>query len=386
MSSIHVVHSLAEIDDDALTRLTAGRSFYVSGPWLRAYEHLRRPDVAYVTHRDGGGRLDGLLPVYRQRPGTLAPYDVFAGFLRSAGDFRAGDWSPNLVLGQSAAYSNEFLVDPAAPRAEAAAILDALLRAADGLRREWGSPATSALYLNEAGTRQLEDVRGPDGSFVCDVECEVDIEWDSWDGYVAYLHSLGRKRSAAARREAEVFAEAGYDISAVRLGELLDTSNLLFTKLQSKYGDSTSTEERARYLRTLTGEVDEYSHLFVMRSAGEVLGVCLTFLWGDTVYVRQLGLDYDRLAGAAEYFNLAIYEPIRFAIEHSYRRVHYGRASYDAKLFRGAKARPLTGMCWSATGGSPHRQSAFRQWDNARRNAAASGDRSLVLATFGPTH
>ncbi|MFD8236326.1 GNAT family N-acetyltransferase [Streptomyces sp. NPDC059696] len=384
MTAIQLVNKLAEIDEGDLTRLSAGRSFYVSAPWLRAYEHLRGPDVAYVTHRDGAGRLDGLLPIYRQRPGTLAPYDAFSGFLCSAGDFRAEDWSPNQVLGQSAAYSNEFLIDAATPRGEAE-ILEDLLLAADERRREWGVPATSALYLNEAGARQFEAARGPAGSFVCDVECEVDIEWDSWDGYVEYLHSLGRKRSAAARRETQVFAEAGYDISALRLSELLDTSSLLFTKLQRKYGDSTSLEERTHYLRVLVSEVDDHSHLFVMRSAGEVLGVCLTFLWGDTVYVRQLGLDYEHLADASEYFNLAIYEPIRYAIEHSYARVHFGRASYDAKMFRGAKARPLLGAAWSDTAASPQHQPAFRQWNDVRRHAAASGDRSLVLATFGPS-
>ncbi|MGW2560945.1 GNAT family N-acetyltransferase [Streptomyces sp. NPDC001514] len=382
MTGIHLVQSLSEIDEDDLFLLSEGRSFYVSGPWLRAYEHLRAPDVVYITHRDGDGRLDGVLPVYRQRPGTLAPYDAFSGFLHAAGGFKAQDWSPNLVLGQSAAYSNEFLVDAVTPEA-GAEVLEEMLRAADAQRQEWGSPSTSALYLNEAGSRQLQGVRGLSTSFVCDVECEVDIEWDSWDGYVQYLHSLGRKRSAAARRESQVFSEAGYDVSAVRLSELLDTSNSLFTKLQSKYGDTTSLEERARYLRILASEVDDYSHLFVMRSRGEILGVCLTFLWGDTVYVRQLGLDYERLAGASEYFNLAIYEPIRYAIKYSYKRVHYGRASYDAKMFRGAKARPLFGACWSATAGSPDAQPAFRQWNGARLDAAASGDRSLVMAAFG---
>ncbi|MFP1629723.1 GNAT family N-acetyltransferase [Streptomyces sp. 5K101] len=383
MTGIDLVHSLSEISESELAPLTEGRSFYVSGPWLRAYETLRAPDMAYVTHRDGVGRLDGLLPLYRQRPGILAPYDAFGAYLRGIGGFAEKDWSPSLVLGQSAAYCNEFLtVAGTEPEAESQIIAD-LLRAAEEQRKRWGLSATSALYLNREGARQLAAVTGTPRPFICDVECEIDIEWDSWDGYIRYLHSLGRKRSASARRETEEFQAAGYTVSAARLGELLAESNRLFTKLQEKYGDRTSMADRAHYLKILATEADSYSRLFVLRRDEEILGISLAFLWGDAVYMRQLGLDYERLAGAAEYFNLTIYEPVRFAIDHGYRRVHLGRASYDAKMFRGAKARPLVGACWSATAEPPSAQNSFAAWNQRRAEAAESGDRQMVMATFG---
>ncbi|MGW7046858.1 GNAT family N-acetyltransferase [Streptomyces avermitilis] len=378
MTGTGFVRSLTEIGKDELSRLCAGRSFYVSEPWLRAVERLRAPDVTYVTHRDSDGVLDGVLPLYRRRPGASGPYDAFGSFLRQAGGFHPEHWSPNVLLGQSSAYSNEFLTAPA-PDA-GAAVVQEMLRAAAEKRQEWGAPALAALYLNESGARQIAGVQGLSASLVCDVECEIDVVWNSWE---EYTHSLGKKRGWLARREARLFGEAGYRVSGQRLGELLDTSNDLFTKLQQKYGDDTSREERARYLRVLADEVDDYSHLFVMRSGDDVLGVCLTFLWQDTVYVRQLGLDYERLAKAAEYFNLAIYEPIRHAIEHGFTRVHFGRSVYDAKMFRGAVAKPLLGACWSATAGSPDTRPAFQDWNRDRVKAAASGDRSLVMATFG---
>ncbi|MEU8571325.1 GNAT family N-acetyltransferase [Streptomyces pathocidini] len=384
MTRIDLVYSLSEIDESELAPLTQGRSFYVSGPWLRAYESLRTPDVVYVTHRDDMGRLDGLLPLYRQRPDTLAPYDAFGTYLRGAGEFAEADWSPSLVLGQSAAYCNEFLiVADAGPGAESSVVAD-LLRAAEEQRMRWGVPAASVLYLNREGARQLAAVPGTPQPFICDVECEIDVEWDSWDGYIQYLHSLGRKRSASARRETEEFQGAGYTVSPARLGGLLEESNRLFTKLQDKYGDRTTMAERAHYLKILAAEADSHSRLFVLRRDEEILGISLAFLWGDTVYMRQLGLDYERLTGAAEYFNLTIYEPIRFAIDHGYRRVHLGRASYDAKMFRGAKVRPLIGACWSATAESPLAQAPFAAWNRRRAEVAESGDRKLVMAAFGP--
>ncbi|MFC8223969.1 GNAT family N-acetyltransferase [Streptomyces sp. NPDC057362] len=371
------VESLSEIGEDELSRLHTGRSFYVSRPWLRAVERLRSPDVAYVTHRDADSVLDGVLPLYRQRPSASSPYDAFGTFLQHAGGFRAADWSPSLLVGQSSAYSNEFLT---APTPDAQAVLQEMLHAADDKRREWGMSALAALYLNESGVRQISGIEGMSASLVCDVECEIDITFDSWE---AYTRSLGKKRGWLVRREARLFQEAGYRVSGQRLSELLDTSNDLFTKLQQKYGDNTSQEERAHYLRVLADETDDHSRLFVMRCGDDVLGVCLTFLWQDTMYVRQLGLDYERLAGVGEYFNLAIYEPIRHAIEHGFTRVHFGRSVYDGKMFRGAAARPLLGACWSAAAGPPDTLPAFQDWNADRAKSATSGDRSLIMAAFG---
>jgi hypothetical protein len=58
----------------------------------------------------------------------------------------------------------------------------------------------------------------------------------------------------------------------------------------------------------------------------------------------MVGFDYAALPGAYEYFTVAFYEPIRYAYAHGLRRIHLGRESYQAKVRRGARLRPLWGV------------------------------------------
>jgi hypothetical protein len=64
-------------------------------------------------------------------------------------------------------------------------------------------------------------------------------------------------------------------------------------------------------------------------------------VWGDTLYLRWAGFDYDRLAGAAEYFNLVYYDQVMQAPKLGVRWIHAGIKAAEAKALRGAELRPL---------------------------------------------
>ncbi len=70
-------------------------------------------------------------------------------------------------------------------------------------------------------------------------------------------------------------------------------------------------------------------------------GFCLYYVWGDTLFLRWGGLDYPRLVGAAEYFNVMYYSQVALAPELGVRWIHAGIKSPDAKALRGAELRPL---------------------------------------------
>jgi len=69
--------------------------------------------------------------------------------------------------------------------------------------------------------------------------------------------------------------------------------------------------------------------------------MCVFYVHGDTLHVRAVGLDYERLVDAAEYFNLVYYETVRIAVERGVRWLHPGIESADTKALRGARLRPL---------------------------------------------
>ena len=71
----------------------------------------------------------------------------------------------------------------------------------------------------------------------------------------------------------------------------------------------------------------------------------------STLAVRAAGFAYERLRGAAEYFNLIYYRPIRWAYEHGVRQIHLGIGSLHTKTLRGGRLAPLwvvpVGWSWA---------------------------------------
>jgi predicted N-acyltransferase len=71
------------------------------------------------------------------------------------------------------------------------------------------------------------------------------------------------------------------------------------------------------------------------------------FVWGGWLYLWYAGFDYDRMPGAYEYFNVTIYEPLRYCYEHGLSGVHLGAGTHHAKGVRGATVGPLLASAWS---------------------------------------
>ena len=71
------------------------------------------------------------------------------------------------------------------------------------------------------------------------------------------------------------------------------------------------------------------------------MAFCIYYVWGETMFARWVGFDYDRLAGAAEYFNVLFYSLVKRAPEVGARRIHAAGAKKAAKARRGAELAPL---------------------------------------------
>jgi predicted N-acyltransferase len=175
-----------------------------------------------------------------------------------------------------------------------------------------------------------------------------------------------------------IFGSKGYAIVEGRLSDWLDTAADLFAQLERRYGHDASAAAEAAELRTLASCADAYSHILAIRDGTDVVGAVLLFLWEDVVYARSAGFNYPATRRAFEYFNLAYYETIRFAIQHGYQRLDFGMATYRAKLARGARLEPLWGVSISQTAVSPLSNDKFGSWDQARREAVRTEDPALL--------
>ncbi|HEY3608100.1 MAG TPA: GNAT family N-acetyltransferase [Pseudonocardiaceae bacterium] len=372
---LETVSTLDAMGDNELHPLTAGRTFYVSRPWLKAVELQRDDRTAYVTCRDGAGILRGVCPVYWDEPGSRGFYDPFGQFLhRSGAEFNQDDWSPPYLIGSRAAYSCEFLVDTTIEPNQQRDVLALLLDAVTTHAREVDAASLSALYLNPRGAAQLRAALADDQPFyIAGANAVLDVPWSSMDEYV---NAMGR-RSGNIRREMRTFGEQGYTIAEGRLSDWIDVAADLFSRLERRYGHESSAADEAAELRTLAACADDHGHVLAIRDGAEVIGAALVFVWEGVVYTRSAGFNYGATKRAFEYFNL-IYEMIRFAIEHGYRRLDMGMATYRAKLARGARLEPLWGMSISRTADSPLCNDTFGSWDQARRAAVRAADPAML--------
>ncbi|MGX7678155.1 GNAT family N-acetyltransferase [Jatrophihabitans sp. DSM 45814] len=373
---LDIVTTLGAISDQEIAPLTTGRSFYVSRPWLSAVERQRGDRTAYIVCRDNDGVLRGACPVYWGKPSSRGYYDPFGHFFhRSGATFNRDDWSPAYAVGSRAAYCCEFLLDTTIEPQQQREVLSLLLEAASAHAVEVDAASVSAMYLNQRGMGQLREVLDPEhGYYLAGANSVLDLHWSSMDEYVEAMGHQSRN----IRREMRIFAQQGYAIDGGRLSDWIDVAAHLFAQLEQRYGHTATAAAEAVELRILAECADDHSQILAVRDGKEIIGTVLLFMWDGVVYGRSAGFNYAATKRAFEYFNLAYYETIRFAIEHGYRRLEFGMATYRAKLARGARLEPLWGISASRSAASPLLNERFAAWNDDRCQAVQSQDPSML--------
>jgi predicted N-acyltransferase len=173
------------------------------------------------------------------------------------------------------------------------------------------------------------------------------LEADAWlelppGGWDAWIASLPSKRRINVRREARRFQDAGYTVTHLPLTECYEQLPALAGATQAKYGHAAAAADWLAVLKLHIAAMGSAAQVALCtRGGGEPVGFCLYYVWGETLYLRWGGFDYDRLVGAAEYFNVLYYSQVSLAPKLGVRWIHAGIKSLEAKALRGAELRPL---------------------------------------------
>jgi hypothetical protein len=167
------------------------------------------------------------------------------------------------------------------------------------------------------------------------------------------------------RREVELFAASGLETGEEPVGRAVGDAARLLVNVDRKYGGDLPFEEMHSFLSALDEVFGPRCVLFTVKLDGKLVGFSLAIEWGDRLYVRAIGFDYDALPHAAAYFNLGYYAPIRHGYERGLEGVHLGLGSYDAKVFRGAGLELLWAVVLARDGSGPSAADA-RAWNERR--------------------
>ncbi|WP_103341268.1 peptidogalycan biosysnthesis protein [Amycolatopsis sp. CA-126428] len=355
--------------DDALGGLStadwegiSANRLYSSHQWLGLLAQDGATTGA-VHGRTSGGELAALpVTVVADEPN---PFYRWHDELTARG--LAAPASSGVLAGPRRGYQTHLLTAPGTdPVAAAEAVLAGLAElagvAVGAPRVAMFLDTASVVALRSAGVRAMPVLLRPDAWLPV-----PDGDWDTW---LASLPS--RSRAELVRREVRKFAKAGYEVTEHPLADWTDVAGRLLTNTEARYGHSGDPTGRQAFLRRQAERLGPAARVLLCAPPGEPpLGYCLYYLWGDTLFLRSAGFDYDRLRNAAEYFNLVYYLPVRIAAAAGARWIHAGVEASEAKAMRGAVLRPLWMLDLSP-------DSVLAGQDDALRAANAEQTRKIV--------
>ncbi|MFD8751687.1 GNAT family N-acetyltransferase [Kitasatospora sp. NPDC059577] len=340
---VRVHDTLAAVPAADWATVAAGGGLYASHAWLTLVEQETPGRCHYLLAHDGAGPA-GALPVYLTAREPNPYYDPGSVF-RAAAPGRDGRYC---LAGSRSGYRNRILLADRLTEPQRRATVAALLDRLAALAAAQGQEHAYLLYLDAPGLQQV-------GGYAEDVEPVLSYSGDAWldapgSGFEDYLAALTATRRKTTRKELRRFAERGLD--TVRLDPSGRPGLIArFARLgNEKYGiEEDEARLRDRFERQ-SAALDGNGVLFVCRRGPTAVGMALAYRWGEWLYLRASGFDHDAAAGAYPYFNVVIYEPLRYCYEAGLRGLHLGSGSHDAKAARGARIGPLASVALPAAG------------------------------------
>jgi predicted N-acyltransferase len=321
------VESITEIDTAEWNRLAGHVGVYQSHQWLRTLEGDNGTTSWYITVRGHDGTLLAGLPVHLTPHETADAYRadrLFAGL--------PGAWhEPGVVVGSQRGYQNRLVLAPGA----GTEVVTALIETVGALAAEARVPAAYCFYATTETAELLVRSRPGAVPALTNMEAVLTLPGSEFDDYLALFG--GRN----VRKEMRKFASAGYEITEERLADTWQEIAPIRANVDRRYGREWTDAAMTELMRRYADSMDAISTVYGCRLGGDLVACCVFHEWGDTVYLRMVGFDYERLCDAREYFNLMFYLPAQHAYATGKRHLHYGIGSHRAKVLRKAALHPL---------------------------------------------
>lgn len=314
----------------------AGKHFYSTSRWLQ-----------YCT-ADTGVQGDAVVTYDGEDPAWAVPVRGLGG-LPPWSRYRWNDHlekaglpllePQGILAGASEGFQTHFLSSGGQSSDAALAKLVSELRRLAGSGAARDRNACVAMYVSSDDLPALRRAGVTAEPVLLDLDAWIRLPEGGWDGW---LESFSSRRRGKIRSEERNFRAAGYKIVHMRLSECYQQLGAASASLLRKYGHTTTPEAEVIDLGRVADAMSEDANVAVCYlGGGDPVGFCIYYLWQDTVFLRWAGFDYDRMAGAAEYFNLCYYTHVTRAPEQGVRWIHAGATAQAAKALRGAELRPL---------------------------------------------
>ena len=343
-------------------QLTTGRYFWGSAQWLRCAQQLPRHRFLFLAIESRRGRPVGLIPCqlvadestpdFYNVPVMLARGGVFGDLDSLTADEReelaterraltTQELYPSLVAAAPNSYC-PLAVDPALDDDGRRAVVSAAVRLFCRVRSLLECRSSAFLFAyREAdpslfGALARECAGAGFESATLGADCVLPVPWSSFDDYLATFRS---PRRVAIKRERRGFLEEGLTLNVVRGADALSDEFVpLQVSLVEKYGGHVDVDFLSATYAALRRRLGDEPIAFRAEKDGRLVGFILFFEHAGALYARATGFDHEALARHSFcYFNTLFYAPLEWGMSSGIRKIHYGFATYDAKMKRGCK-------------------------------------------------
>ncbi|MEU1407869.1 GNAT family N-acetyltransferase [Streptomyces sp. NPDC005728] len=377
---IELKSSILQVAPEEWGSLERGESFYQSHSWLLWAEEDPAVRPVYVLAREPGGLILGAVSAYvwsgalDSRSCWYDPLRLFVAPGASA-DKRRPAWFPLLLIGSRAGYHSDLFTAAGLDGATREAVARALLRTCHELAREAGAQSMALMYASEETARLAHRcARGATSPIPTSAEAVIPAGPHDFGGY---LSRFRRKRRNTIVREIEAFRAGGSTVREARLADCCDQVGPLMAELQRKYGHADGDAEMTAHLKSQASAMNDISRVFLEVRDGEVVGFVLCYQWERTLQVRAAGFNY-RASAPFAYFNLAYYQPMRYALDHGLHAINLGVGAYQVKVSRGARLEPLWSVVWPPQDGNA-------EWFRAACRPPEEAIEARLLGAFSPS-
>lgn len=324
---VDVVDSITKIDAAEWNLLAVHAGVYQSHQWLRTLEGDNDTTSWYATVRGHDGTLLGGLPVHLSPHETVDAYRADRLFAELPGAWH----DSGVVVGSQRGYQNRLVLAPGASTEVVVALIETVRELATAARMQ----AAYCFYATTETAELLLRARPGAVPALTNMEAVLTLPGTEFGDYLALFG--GRN----VRKEMRRFTSAGYEITTERLADTWKEIAPIRANVDRRYGREWTDAAMAEMMRRYAGSMDDISTVYGCRLDGDLVACSVFHEWGDTVYLRMVGFDYERLRDAREYFNLMFYLPAQHAYATGKRHLHYGIGSHRAKVLRKAALHPL---------------------------------------------
>lgn len=348
--------------------LAGPESIWEDARWWRFVERTDLHEVRYLLvtdgdravaiaplllTREGGGLLFYDPPRLAGTAGAMAEPDLldpadrhrFTELAAMLPDLRPEQY-PSLTL---ATFGNHHGVAHAPDRTLRGAVMAAL----PGLLRQaaaaLGCRSSALLYVGEPDAAAVDRSATAAGYAAALLGAEgVHHLPDPGAGWESYLAGLSSRRRTRLRRELREYEGAGFR-AVVRTGPTAIDDEVVALQVahRAKYGLPGGDDRVRRDFDGIREELGDCATVLGAERDGRLHGFVLYLRAGDALFARTAGFAPD---AHGCYLALTYHETARWAVEHGIRRIHYGLATYEAKIARGCALEPRWG--WFAFHGA----------------------------------